>query len=424
MDQIYAILRPILDWIAKTFSLGGTGNPDLWAFVILCAVAVLVIFLLVLFICLIVKGSKRKKLAKQEVSSPKAVEEKKEEKAEEPVEEKVDESKVEEVSNVEEAKEEPKKEVKEEVVKEQPVEEKPVEEKVEEVKKEVKEVKEEKPAVEKKPVSKRGSEKKVAPRPKAEKAKKAEKVEKAEGDTPKASLKGQGKFVISQDGDNYRYRLKASNGELLVVSELYSNEESCRKGIETLKKNLSNDTAKIEFIEDKHGLFSFRVMTKQGRTLATSANYKTEARSKSASESAKRWAATERIEVEESNEDHSEVEEFTEVVEQIEGGKFKIINEDEKYTYQLIASNGQVIATSQVYKSLTTCKDALENFRKLAYEGKFYIFKDKNGKFQYKLYNKQKRMILAGEVYDDKARATAVITSIKRFAGNAKVVTE
>lgn len=412
MDKIYAILRPILDWIAKTFSLGGTGNPDLWSFVILCAVAVLVLFLLVLFICLIAKGSKRKKLAKQEVSSPKAVEEKPaEEKTEEPVEEKVDESKVEEVSNVEDAKEEPK----EEVVEEQPVEEKPVEEKVEEVKEEVPEVKEEKPAEEKKPVSKRGSEKKVAPRPK---------TEKAEGDTPKVSTKGQGKFVISQDGDNYRYRLKASNGELLVVSELYSNEESCRKGIETLKKNLANDTAKVEFIEDKHGLFSFRVMTKQGRTLATSANYKTEARSKSASESAKRWAATERIEVEESNEDHSEVEEFTEVVEQIEGGKFKIINEDEKYTYQLIASNGQVIATSQVYKSLATCKDALENFRKLAYEGKFYIFKDKNGKFQYKLYNKQKRMILAGEVYDDKARATAVITSIKRFAGNAKVVTE
>ena len=415
MDQIYAILRPILDWIAKTFSLGGTGNPDLWAFVILCAAAVLVIFLLVLFICLLVKGSKRKKLAKQEVSSPKAVEEKKEEKTEEPVEEKVDESKVEEVSNVEEAKEEPKEEVKEEAVKEQSVEEKPVEKKVEEVKEEVPEVKEEKPAETKKPVSKRGSEKKVAPRPKAEKA---------EGDTPKVSAKGQGKFVISQDGDNYRYRLKASNGELLVVSELYSNEESCRKGIETLKKNLSNDTAKIEFIEDKHGLFSFRVMTKQGRTLATSANYKTEARSKSAFESAKRWAATERIDVEESNEDHSEVEEFTEQVEQSEGGKFKIIIEDEKYTYQLIASNGQVIATSQVYKSLATCKDALENFRKLAYEGKFYIFKDKNGKFQYKLYNKQKRMILAGEVYDDKARATAVITSIKRFAGNAKVVTE
>ena len=56
-----------------------------------------------------------------------------------------------------------------------------------------------------------------------------------------------GKFTISQDGPNFRYRLKASNGELLVVSELYTSEKACRTGIETIKKNA--ETAKVEIVD-------------------------------------------------------------------------------------------------------------------------------------------------------------------------------
>ena len=49
-------------------------------------------------------------------------------------------------------------------------------------------------------------------------------------------------------------------------------------------------------------------------------------------------------------------------------------------------------------------------------------FKDKNNKYQFKLYNKQKRLILAGEVYDTKDRVVSVIESIKRFAKLAEVI--
>lgn len=228
-----------------------------------------------------------------------------------------------------------------------------------------------------------------------------------------------GKFTISQEGLNYRYRLKASNGELLVVSEIYTSEESARKGIDTIKRNV--DSAKIELVEDKHGLFSFRVMTKQGRCLATSANYKTKARALSASESFKKFVVTDKIENEETN-DHFEVEEFNEEITPEANGKFKIVNQNENFIYQLYASNGRVIASSQQYKSSVSCKEGLEKFREVAYSGKFYIFKDKNGMFQFKLYNKQKRLVLAGEVYDAKERVVSAIESIKRFAKLAEVV--
>lgn len=244
------------------------------------------------------------------------------------------------------------------------------------------------------------------------------KVVKEEEETPVTPFKGEpkknlGKFTISQEGPNFRYRLKASNGELLVVSELYASELSARNGIETIKKNADSET--IDFIEDKHGLFSFRVMTKQGRCLASSANYKTKARAISASESFKKFVITEKIELEDAS-DHFEVEEFKKDINPEEKGKYRISAQDDGFVYQLFASNGRVIATSQIYKSEASCKDGLEKFRTLAYEGDFFIFKDKNDKYQFKLYNKQKRLVLAGEVYDSKDRVVSAIESIKRFA--------
>ncbi len=228
-----------------------------------------------------------------------------------------------------------------------------------------------------------------------------------------------GKFTISQSGTDYRYRLKASNGEILVVSEIYISEKAARNGIETIKRNA--ESAKIEIVEDKHGLFSFRIMTKQGRCLATSANYKTKASALSASDSFKKFVVTDKIELEETD-DHFEVEEYIEDVQPEEKGKLRLSPSEDGFIYQLLASNGRVIATSQVYKSANSCKDSLEKFREIVYTGKFLIFKDKNGCYQFKLYNKQKRLVLAGEVYDSKDQVVSVIESVKRFARYAEFV--
>ena len=320
-----------------------------------------------------------------------------------------------------------KKKVKALKVEEKPVEVEVKEEKVEEEVKVEEKTEEETPVVEEKPVPVKKPRK--APAKKVVEPKVEETVveEKTEEETPVVEEKPipvkrtLGKFAISQDGPNFRYRLKASNGELLVVSELYTSEKACRTGIETIKKNA--ETAKVEVVEDKHGLFSFRIMTKQGRCLATSANYKTKARALSASESFKKFVVTERIELEEAA-DHFEVEEFTKEINPEEKGKYKVSAVNDGYIYQLVASNGRVIATSQVYKSDDSCKEGLEKFRAIAYEGTFFIFKDKNNKYQFKLYNKQKRLVLAGEVYDSKDRVYSVIESIKRFAKLAEVVEE
>ena len=384
MEKIIEFLlnNPLVKWVEETLSLA---KP--WSLVALYGAMALVLIFIIVIIASCAKASKKKKLAKGKKEEP-VVEEKNEET---PVEEKNEETPV-----VEEPKEEPTpEEVPEEVV-EETIEE----EKVEET-----------PVVEE-PVKK--ATKKATP--------KAKKEEPVVEEAPKARApRANGKFVLVQEGPNWRYKLKASNGEVIIVSEPYTSEKAVRTGIETLKKNI--EVSRCDIVEDKHGLFSFRVITKQGRCLATSANYKTKARAESASESYKRWALSDNIILDDTGSgDHTEVEKIEVQIKEEHNGKFTIKEEGAGFIYQLRASNGRVIATSNIYKSKESCLEACEKFRVCVYEGSFYVYKDKNSKFQFKLYNKQNRLVLAGEVYSDKTRAVAVIESIKKHAKYAVVI--
>ena len=50
------------------------------------------------------------------------------------------------------------------------------------------------------------------------------------------------KFEIYVDkGGEYRFRLKARNGEIIAVSEGYKAMAGCKNGIESVKKNADSD---------------------------------------------------------------------------------------------------------------------------------------------------------------------------------------
>ena len=47
-----------------------------------------------------------------------------------------------------------------------------------------------------------------------------------------------GKFEVYKDkAGEYRFKLKAPNGEVIAVSEGYSSKKSCMNGIESVMKN-------------------------------------------------------------------------------------------------------------------------------------------------------------------------------------------
>lgn len=100
-----------------------------------------------------------------------------------------------------------------------------------------------------------------------------------------------GKFVIKQVASGVKFDLKAGNGEVIATSEVYSSEKSCKNGIESVRKNsvaanIEDQTVegfekakhpKFEVYTDKKGEFRFRLKATNGEIIATSEGYKSKA---------------------------------------------------------------------------------------------------------------------------------------------------
>ena len=63
------------------------------------------------------------------------------------------------------------------------------------------------------------------------------------------------KFEVYQDARNeYRFRLKANNGQTILASEGYSAKAGCMNGIESVRKN-SQDDSKFDRKISSNGKF-------------------------------------------------------------------------------------------------------------------------------------------------------------------------
>lgn len=121
-----------------------------------------------------------------------------------------------------------------------------------------------------------------------------------------------GKFVISQAKTGVKFNLKAGNGEIIATSQVYKDEEYCRKGIASVKKNapiaeVEDQTAegyarvkhpKFEIYKDAAGEFRFRLKATNGQIIATGEGYKALAGCKNGIASIKRNAPEAAIVVE------------------------------------------------------------------------------------------------------------------------------
>jgi len=229
----------------------------------------------------------------------------------------------------------------------------------------------------------------------------------------------QGKYVITKDNEFFRYQLKASNGQSLIVSEPYMSEKGCRDGIETIKRNLEDGIIKVD--ADKHDLYFFTLCNKQNRILCQSASYTSRSTAQGASESFKKFAGTDNIIFDEEGSSGLTTEIAHVDYEDKDTGHFEIEKDDHGYIYVLVAANGVKIVTSQDYTTVASCKEALERFKDACYSGQFLIVKDKNANFQFRLYNSAMRLVVAGEMYSSKAQVNNTIASIKSYAKLAKL---
>jgi len=86
-----------------------------------------------------------------------------------------------------------------------------------------------------------------------------------------------GKFEIYQSGkkDEFRFRLKASNGQIILSSEGYTSKASCLNGIESVKKN-ATDPKRFTKTTTPSKLFRFALTAANRKVIGTSQNYKSE----------------------------------------------------------------------------------------------------------------------------------------------------
>lgn len=85
-----------------------------------------------------------------------------------------------------------------------------------------------------------------------------------------------GKFECYKDkAGEFRFRLKAGNGENILSSEGYSSKASCTNGIKSVQKNCTDEKC-FEKKTTSSGKFRFNLKAGNGQVIGTSQNYSSE----------------------------------------------------------------------------------------------------------------------------------------------------
>ena len=95
--------------------------------------------------------------------------------------------------------------------------------------------------------------------------------------------------VYTDSRDEYRFRLKAPNGEIILSSEGYTSKAGCMNGIESVKTN-SALIERFETYEDRAGKHRFRLKAANQQVIGVGEAYESEAGVKGGVESVRRWA--------------------------------------------------------------------------------------------------------------------------------------
>jgi uncharacterized protein YegP (UPF0339 family) len=117
--------------------------------------------------------------------------------------------------------------------------------------------------------------------------------------------------------------------------------------------------------------------------------------------------------------------------------KFVLTQVSTGYKFNLVAGNGEVIASSQVYKTASSAKKGIasvaatapvanienqtEKDFKPALNPKFEVYKDKKGEFRFRLKAKNGQIIASGEGYTKLDSCLKGVASVQKNAKDAKI---
>jgi len=103
------------------------------------------------------------------------------------------------------------------------------------------------------------------------------------------------KFQLYKSGTEYRYRLNARNGEIILHGEGYTTKQGCLNGINSVKSNAPYDS-RYERKTATNGQYFFVLKAANGEPIGVSETYTTTAARENGIESVKNNAPTAPIE--------------------------------------------------------------------------------------------------------------------------------
>jgi uncharacterized protein len=84
-----------------------------------------------------------------------------------------------------------------------------------------------------------------------------------------------GKFVLKPVKDQFRFVLKAGNGEIILQSEQYTTKAAANNGVESVRKNcVREDAFEVKMVKDQ---YHFVLKATNGQIIGQSELYKSEA---------------------------------------------------------------------------------------------------------------------------------------------------
>ena len=120
-------------------------------------------------------------------------------------------------------------------------------------------------------------------------------------------------------------------------------------------------------------------------------------------------------------------------------GKFVIKTGKTGVRFNLQATNGQVIGTSEIYKSDASCLNGIDSVRRCSVGGiedlteepvekvkhpKFEVYLDKAGEYRFRLKARNGESILASDGYKEKKSCLNGVESVKKNAPEAEIIRE
>ncbi len=279
-----------------------------------------------------------------------------------------------------------------------------------------------KPSVVKKSVKVRPTPAKVAEADIGDEPKTVKQTQKAV-EASDESAKVPGKYELFQEAGFWKYRLKANNGEILIVSMGYKTKASALNGIETLKKHMP--TASTRIVVDKNGFGQFRISSaNDARLIATGEIYPNEKGASNALASVLKFYETDKI-VPIKELPENEVREWEANLPKIEkasNGKVQIMNQDGKFLGKLIANNGETLFVTSTYSSRKALLAAIENLKDKIGTARITIARDKQNRYQFRVFSDNGMLLVVGETYPTKDGAISSATSMRNFLPKAKVI--